>query len=121
MVVENASMPTLSHAFSGALRTFSFWVANGTAGIPLLEDIDYRKVILEEPGLLERVYAIFANVIELDDDGAPVNAKWAEHRAAQYIRAYVTGDHDVRPPFEDRELALHEPPPLEDPKPWPSG
>jgi hypothetical protein len=27
---------TLSPEFSGALRTFSFWIANGSVGYPLL-------------------------------------------------------------------------------------
>jgi len=30
----------LSDSFGGALRTFSFWIANGTVGYPLLEGID---------------------------------------------------------------------------------
>ena len=60
----------LSPSFSGALRFFSFWVANGTVGYPLLKDVDdYRWILTETPSFLEQVYAIFANVIELDDDG----------------------------------------------------
>lgn len=102
-------MPKLSPSFSGALRTFSFWVANRTLGAPLLEGVDY-SCIFEEPSALEATYAIFANVIELDDDGKVLNAKWAEHRAAQFVLQYVTGKA-AEPPFEDWECALHEPPP----------
>ena len=29
----------LSQSFSGALRQFSYWIANGTVGYPLLEGI----------------------------------------------------------------------------------
>ena len=53
----------LSHSFSGALRTFSYWVANGSVGLPLLEGVEYRQTILEEPSLMEMAYAIFANVM----------------------------------------------------------
>ena len=31
-------------SFSGALRTFSFWIANGTVGHPLLDGIDYSCI-----------------------------------------------------------------------------
>jgi hypothetical protein len=99
------SLAKLSPQFSGALRTFSFWVANRTVGLPLLDGVDY-SCIFEEASALEAVYAIFANVIELDDDGNVLNAKWAERRAAQYILRYVKGVMPD-PPLEDWETALH--------------
>jgi hypothetical protein len=111
-------MQRLSPSFSGALRTFSFWIANRTVGLPVLEGIDY-SCIFEEPSALEAAYAIFANNIEMDDEGNVLNAKWAEHRAAQSILAYVTGAR-VEPPFEDWETELYDPPPLHDQKPWPT-
>jgi hypothetical protein len=99
-------MRKLSHSFSGALRTFSFWIANGTVGLPLLQDIDYSR-IFEEPSALEQTYAIFANVIEMDDKGSVLNAKNAERRAAQYIRSYVDSSYHVESEFEDWELSLY--------------
>jgi hypothetical protein len=102
-------MPRLSPSVSGALRTFSFWIANGTVGLPLLEGIDY-SCIFHEPSALEQTYAIFANVLEFDKDGNVVNAKHAEKRAAQFILSYVTGKV-VDPPFEDWEVMLYDPPP----------
>jgi hypothetical protein len=105
-------MTHLSHSFSGALRTFSFWVANKTVGHPLLDGIDY-SCIFQEPSALEQVYAIFANVLELDDNGQVLNAKHAERRAAQYILQYVTG-RKAEPPFEQWEVELYDPPPRED-------
>lgn len=88
-------------------------MANGTVGYPLLEGIKYAR-IFREASALEQVYAIFANVIEIDDDCQVLNAKYAEHRAAQYILAYITG-RPVDPPFQGWEVALHEAPPREDP------
>ncbi len=99
-------MAKLSHATSHAFRQFSFWLANGTVGQPLLDGIDYR-CIFEEPSALEQTYAIFANVLELAADGSVTNAKHAEHRAAQFIRSYVESGYRVEPPFEDWEVALH--------------
>jgi hypothetical protein len=84
-------------------------MANRSVGLPLLEGIDY-SCIFREPSALERVYAIFANVIELDDSGQVTNAKYAEHRAAQWIRSYVDSSYRVEPPFEDWEIYLHDPP-----------
>jgi hypothetical protein len=107
-------MPHLSPSVSGAIRTFSFWMANGTVGLPLLEGIDY-SCIFSEPSALELAYAIFINVLEVDDNGAVLNAKHAERRAAQSILQYVTGKL-VEPPFEDWEICLHDPPPKVDPK-----
>ncbi|MCY7259877.1 hypothetical protein RZO07_16940 [Pseudomonas protegens] len=111
----------LSPEFSGALRTFSFWVANGTLGYPLLEGVDYRSCLSEEPSMLEMAYAIFANVLELDEEGVPVNAKYAEYRAAQYIRQYCDPGYTVVPAFEEWEQELYGPPKREDRKPWPPG
>ncbi|MEP3890421.1 MAG: hypothetical protein ABJN69_08125 [Hellea sp.] len=99
-------MPKLSESVSGAIRQFSYWVANGTVGNPLLKDVDYRSILTEEPSALEAAYAIFANVLEFDDAGEVTNAKHAEKRAAQYILQYMTGTK-ATPPFEDWETELH--------------
>ncbi|MEW4369980.1 DUF7677 family protein [Paenibacillus kandeliae] len=99
-------MKKLSHSFSGALRTFSFWMANGTVGLPLLEGIDY-SCIFEEPSALEQAYAIFANVIEMDEEGTVLNAKYAEMRAAQFIRSYVDDNYQMEPALEGWEVALY--------------
>ena len=111
-------MPKLSHSFSGALRTFSFWIASRTVGNDVLEGVDY-SCIFTEPSALEAAYAIFANVLELDDTGNVLNAKWAERRAAQYIWQYVTGI-PADPPLEEWECELHAPS-LHDVMPWPDG
>ena len=89
----------VSKSFSGALRQFSYWIANGTVGYPLLEGIDYISVFREEPSLLEMTYAIFANNIEMDENGTVLNAKYAEQRAAQYIREYCDSDYKANPSF----------------------
>ena len=51
-------MAKLSQSTSSAIRTFSFWLANRTVGLPLLEGVDY-SCIFEEPSALEQTYAIF--------------------------------------------------------------
>jgi hypothetical protein len=106
-------MLQLSRSVSGALRTFGFWLANGTVGLPILEGIDY-SCIFREPSALEQALAVFANVLRFDETGQVLNAKHAERRAAQWIRSYVERDYVVEPPLEYWETALHEPPPLRD-------
>lgn len=75
--------------------------------------------MIEEPSMLEQAFAIFANVIELNEDGVPINAKFAEYRAAQYIRSYCDPSYVVTPDFECWEQELYGPPDREDIKPWP--
>ncbi|MDJ1479386.1 hypothetical protein QNI16_02750 [Cytophagaceae bacterium YF14B1] len=102
----------LSHSFSGALRTFAYFMASGTHY--MLEGIEYLSLYGEEPSAIEQAFAIYANVIEVDEDGTVLNAKYAEKRATQYIRSYCDSAFEVEPPFEDWELVLHGPPPLKD-------
>jgi len=100
-------MPKLHKSISGAVRQFSYWIANRSVGHPLLDGIDYA-CIFEEPSALEQVYAIFVNSLEVDEEGRVTNEKHAERRAAQYIRQYVEGSkYVVEPPFESWEVALH--------------
>lgn len=93
----------LSHSFSGVLHSFSYLIANGTVGYPLLEGIDYISVFREEPSLLQTVYAVFANNIEMDDSGTVLNAKHAEQRATQYIRQYCDSTYTAVPNFSDSD------------------
>jgi hypothetical protein len=57
----------------------------------MLEGINYRDAIRESPSQLETCFAIFVNVLELDDQGDPVNEKHAERRAATWLYQYCTG------------------------------
>lgn len=97
----------LSHSFCAALRQFSYAVANGTVGHPLLKDIDYLGIFRREPCLMELAYAIFANNIDMDENGLVLNARYAECRAAQYIRQYCDSSFIVDPPLEEWEMTLY--------------
>ncbi|AOR62306.1 hypothetical protein [Pectobacterium wasabiae] len=95
----------LSHSFSSALRTFAYFMASGTQNT--LEGIDYLSLYGEEPSAFEQVFAIYANVLELDEDGNVLNAKYAEKRATDYLRQYCDPSFTVEPPYEDWEIELH--------------
>jgi hypothetical protein len=102
----------LSNSFSGALRTFAYFMASGSQDT--LKGIDYLSLYGKEPSAIEQVFAIYANVIDLDDAGKVLNAKYAEKRATDYLRAYCDPSFIVEPPFEDWEIELHESQAFED-------
>lgn len=102
----------LSSSFSGALRTFAYFMASGTQNT--LKGISYLELYGQEPSAIEQVFAIYANVLELDEKGTVLNAKYAEKRATDYLRAYCDPGFKVDPPYEDWETVLYEPPPLKD-------
>ena len=105
-------MPHLSQSFSGTLRTFAYFMASGTQYT--LEGVDYLPLYGSEPSAIEQVYAIFANVLKLDQEGRVLNAHYAQKRATDYLRAYLDPTFRVEPPYEDWEIELHEPPPRQD-------
>jgi len=99
-------------SFCGALRTFAYFMSSGTQST--LEGVDYLPLYGREPSAIEMVYAIFANVLELDENGRVLNAHYAQKRATDYLRAYCDRSFKVEPPYEEWETALHEPPPRHD-------
>jgi hypothetical protein len=95
----------ISHSFSGALRTFAHFLASGKHY--LLEGVDYIKLYGKDPSAIEQAFAIFANVIEMDETGKVLNAQYAEKRATDYIRSFCDPKYKVVPPFEDWEISLY--------------
>lgn len=105
----------LGDSFSGTLRTFAYFMASGTQYT--LEGVNYLPLYGSEPSAIEQVFAIFANVLELDErTGEVLNAHYAQKRATDYLRAYCDESYVVDPPYEDWEIELHAPPPLKDPR-----
>ncbi|MGW0505098.1 DUF7677 family protein [Micromonospora sp. NPDC003241] len=81
----------LSEGASGAIRRFAGWVARGSVGYPMLEGINYWDELKDSPSQMETCFAIFANVLELDEHGIPINERYAERRAATWLYQYCTG------------------------------
>ena len=95
----------LPQEVSGAIRTFSYFLSSGTHS--MLEGVDYLDLYGSDPSAIELAYAIFANVLEYDNEGNITNLKHAESRAADSIRAYCDPSFEVDPPYEEWESALH--------------
>lgn len=102
----------LSNSFSGALRTFVYFMSSGSQNT--LEGVNYLDLYGNDPSAIEQVFAIYVNVLELDENGDVLNAKYAEKRATDYLREYCDPSFRVNPPYEDWEIALYSPPPLND-------
>jgi hypothetical protein len=89
-------------------ETVSRGVGRGSVGHPFLDEIDYGDELRDSPSQMEALFAIFANVLELDDQGEPVNEPHAERRAAVWIYRYCTGNMPPgEPEFEGWEVELH--------------
>jgi hypothetical protein len=57
---------------------------------------------------MEICFAIFANVLEFDNLGEPVNEEYAEQRAATWLYQYCTGSLPVgQPELKPWETALY--------------
>src|SRR5262245_3096838 len=98
----------LGNGASGAIRRFAGWVARGTVGHPMLDRVDYWPELSDSPSQMETLFAIFANVLELDEHGDPVNEKYAERRAATWLYQCCTGELPPgEPELEGWETALY--------------
>ena len=95
----------LPNNVSGAIRTFSYFMSSGTHY--MLEGVDYLDLYGSEPSAIELVYAIFANVLEFDQEGNVTNLKHAEKRATDSLRAYCDPNFKVQPPYEEWEIHLY--------------
>lgn len=102
--------PENTHALPDGLRLaiheFGFWYANGSLGYPLLEGIDYLRILIGHPSQVQSAFAVFAYTLRLDDEGNAVNAKEAEFRAAQFIREFCDPNYQADPPATPGECAL---------------
>lgn len=95
----------LSQSVSGALRTFAYFMTSGSHY--MLSDVDYVELCADNPSLVEQVYAILINTLELDENGDVTNFKHAQKRATDYIRWYDDHSYVVEPPYEDWETELY--------------
>lgn len=112
--VTNDTMK-LSDDFKHCLRHFVYYYTNGTLPYvigdeSILMDIDYREMLKTEASLVEQAFAIYANNIEMDNQGKVLNDTHAMKRAAQWIRLVCRNEgenYEVKPEFEDWETYLH--------------
>ena len=95
----------LSHSFKSSFRNFAYFLSSGNHYN--LKGIEYLTLYGEEPSAIEQVYAIYINVIEMDEEGTVLNASYAEKRATDHLRRYCDKEFIVTPPYEDWEVTLY--------------
>lgn len=103
-------MARLSPNLSAEIRLFAFYLSNGSLSSfcedVLSDDFDFDRV-LYEPSILEQVFAVFANSLEIDECGKALNIPHVYRRVSQFIRMSFDRTYVVEPPFESWETALH--------------
>ena len=100
-------MARLPASVRAAVCDFAFALGNGTLdSTGLLHGIDYRADFQRNSNELQLVFAVFTNVLEVDDGGRVTNADDAKRRAAAVVRRYHQPSFVVDPPLADWEIAL---------------
>jgi len=95
----------LSTTVRGAITRFSYKLA---LGHPYLNGVEYKDLFTEGEGsAVEQCYAIFANVLEIDEAGTVLNGLEAERRATDYLREYCS-ETDGSAGLEDWMYEIHE-------------
>jgi len=101
-------MAQLSEDFRGHLRFLAFFIFNESLDHDLLSGADWEW-LFTEPSIMEGAFAVYGNVIQLDDEGNVTNGDWASTRVAQYLKNSCDSSYNPDPPFEDWEIELHGP------------
>ena len=103
-------MARLSPNLSAEIRLFAFFLSNGSLSSfcedVLSNEFDFDRVLCE-PSILEQVFAVFANTLEIDENGKVLNIPHVYRRVSQYIRREFDQSYIVEPPFEAWETELH--------------
>jgi hypothetical protein len=96
----------LSESIRSTVQYFAYRVGTGTLeSNGLLRGVDYRAALSRDFGQLQLVFAVFTNVLEVDDHGRVTNAPAATVRAAQVLRRLAQPSYVVDPPLADWEIA----------------
>jgi hypothetical protein len=103
-------MARLSNSVCATIRLFAFYLSNGSLSSLcddiLSDDFDFDRLLCE-PSMLEAVFAVFANTLEMDETGKVINEHHIHRRVSQFIRSEFDRDYVVEPPFEPWETELH--------------
>ena len=88
------------------IKNFARDLGRGAVAPDLLAGIDLLPYLTDGGTWLERLFAIFTNVLLIDGDGHALNAAWAARRAVSYIRCVDDPTYGLDRPFEQWELEL---------------
>lgn len=89
-----------------AIHYFTLRLTNGTLTPELLNGTDYLPYLNDPGSELEMAFAIFTNVLDINENGLVTNTDAAHRRAAQWIRARCDPSYRIDPPLQAWETEL---------------
>lgn len=69
-------------------------------------NLDLGWGLIDEGNAMERMTAIFTNVLRMDQNFRVINEDWCRYRASQYIRRHYDVEYEVIPEFKEWEMML---------------
>lgn len=97
------------HDWRAVLSRFMLDVGNRTLDTIPLKDFDcedYGDGMIDDGGSMERMTAIFCNILRMDQNNHVINEEWCRYRASQFIRACNDESYQIKPPLKDWETML---------------
>ena len=94
-------------AWKDSVKAFSISLGDGCLQPELLAGIDYVPGLFNCGSTLEAIYAVFSNVLTIDERGSPNNYEHACLRAAQCVKLWCVPGYRVEPEFAGWETELH--------------
>ena len=100
---------TITDDVWGKIHWFAYDLANGSLDRDIIDTTEY----IDHTGMfiygypLEQIFALWSNVLEIDENNKVTNEVAAKRRVAQYLRRWIDRDYVVEPPFENWETELH--------------
>jgi hypothetical protein len=94
-------------SWKDSVKAFSISLGDGRLQPDLLADIDYVPGLFNCGSTLEAIYAVFSNVLTIDERGNPTNQERAYFRAAQCVKQWCVPGYRVEPQFAGWETELH--------------
>ena len=89
------------------VNEFSMSLAVGRLEPSVLGGSDYVSGLFNCGSTLEAIFAVFSNVLLIDEHGNPTNKERAYFRAAQCTKQWCVPGYEVEPQFEGWETELH--------------
>jgi hypothetical protein len=89
-----------------AVRLFARELVRGYPSDDLLKDHDYQHYLWNAGSFVESFFAVFCNVLQIDEQNEPLNLEAAFQRTAQFIRHTIDSQYQPQPAFADWEVEL---------------
>jgi|HigsolmetaAR201D_1030396.scaffolds.fasta_scaffold02679_9 hypothetical protein len=105
-------MQRIPQEIRNAIRLGAFYLGNGTLLpqegniLPDWDSDDYCDMLTEQPELMESFFAVFCNVLQIDEQNRVLNLDDAMRRTAEFIRQSVDQSYQPTVPFAEWELEL---------------